>query len=200
MILSIGDGANDVAMIQDANIGCGLFDLEGSQAAMSVDYAFGQFRFLTKLLWCMGIGRISVLQTCIVTFSTRTLSGLLSCFGSSRSTTLMQHICTNYIHSTSLPVIVMGAFDQGINANAALAFPQLCVRGIRGLEYTRTKFWLYIYGRWLVSARVSLLHSVFGLDAGDCCVMERQEYRVPFGLWYNGFGGSYSCGQHLCWD
>ena len=50
MTLSIGDGANDVAMIQEANVGCGLFGLEGSQAAMSADYAFGQFRFLTKLL------------------------------------------------------------------------------------------------------------------------------------------------------
>jgi phospholipid-translocating ATPase len=50
MTLSIGDGANDVAMIQEANVGCGLLGLEGSQAAMSADYAFGQFRFLTKLL------------------------------------------------------------------------------------------------------------------------------------------------------
>jgi hypothetical protein len=36
------------------------------------------------------------------------------------------------------------AFDQDINAKAALAFPQLYVRGIRGLEYTRLKFWLYM--------------------------------------------------------
>ena len=50
MTLSIGDGANDVAMIQEANIGCGLLGYEGSQAAMSADYAFGQFRYLTKLL------------------------------------------------------------------------------------------------------------------------------------------------------
>jgi phospholipid-translocating ATPase len=54
MTLSIGDGANDVAMIQEANIGCGLHGLEGSQAAMSADYAFGQFRFLTKLLLVHG--------------------------------------------------------------------------------------------------------------------------------------------------
>lgn len=54
MTLSIGDGANDVAMIQEANVGCGLFGLEGSQAAMSADYAFGQFRFLTKLLLVHG--------------------------------------------------------------------------------------------------------------------------------------------------
>lgn len=69
MTLSIGDGkpsigsalvsnqplgANDVAMIQEANIGCGLLGLEGSQAAMSADYAFGQFRYLTKLLLVHG--------------------------------------------------------------------------------------------------------------------------------------------------
>lgn len=54
MTLSIGDGANDVAMIQEANIGCGLYGLEGSQAAMSADYSFGQFRYLTKLLLVHG--------------------------------------------------------------------------------------------------------------------------------------------------
>lgn len=36
------------------------------------------------------------------------------------------------------------AFDQDINAKAALAFPQLYVRGIRGLDYTRAKFWVYM--------------------------------------------------------
>ena len=54
MTLSIGDGANDVAMIQEAHIGVGLFGHEGSQAAMSADYAFGQFRFLTRLLLVHG--------------------------------------------------------------------------------------------------------------------------------------------------
>jgi phospholipid-translocating ATPase len=39
---------------------------------------------------------------------------------------------------------LIAAFDQDINAKAALAFPQLYVRGIRGLEYTRAKFWLYM--------------------------------------------------------
>jgi phospholipid-translocating ATPase len=53
-LLMIRLGANDVAMIQEANIGCGLMGLEGSQAAMSADYAFGQFRFLTKLLLVHG--------------------------------------------------------------------------------------------------------------------------------------------------
>ncbi|EEB95167.1 hypothetical protein MPER_05907 [Moniliophthora perniciosa FA553] len=33
---------------------------------------------------------------------------------------------------------------EDINAKAALAFPQLYIRGIRGLEYTRAKFWAYM--------------------------------------------------------
>ena len=36
------------------------------------------------------------------------------------------------------------ALDQDVNAKAALAFPQLYIRGIRGLEYTKAKFWLYM--------------------------------------------------------
>lgn len=52
--LSIGDGANDVAMIQEAQIGVGIAGEEGRQAVMSSDYAIGQFRFLTRLLLVHG--------------------------------------------------------------------------------------------------------------------------------------------------
>ena len=54
MTLSIGDGANDVAMIQEADIGVGIAGEEGRQAVMSSDYAIGQFRYLTRLLLVHG--------------------------------------------------------------------------------------------------------------------------------------------------
>jgi phospholipid-translocating ATPase len=54
MCLSIGDGANDVGMIQEANVGVGLAGAEGLQAAMSSDYVIYQFRFLVKLLLVHG--------------------------------------------------------------------------------------------------------------------------------------------------
>jgi len=55
--LSIGDGANDVAMIQEADVGVGIAGEEGRQAVMSSDFAIGQFRFLARLTlvhgrWC----------------------------------------------------------------------------------------------------------------------------------------------------
>ena len=43
-MLAIGDGANDVAMIQSADIGVGIMGKEGRQAVNNSDYAIGQFR------------------------------------------------------------------------------------------------------------------------------------------------------------
>ncbi|RXW17346.1 hypothetical protein EST38_g8500 [Candolleomyces aberdarensis] len=151
MTLSIGDGANDVAMIQEANIGCGLFGLEGSQAAMSADYAFGQFRFLTKLLLVHGRWSYQRVADMHSNFFYKNVIWTLAMFwylpfNGFDATYLYQYtfILLYNLVFTSLPVIILGAFDQDINAKAALAFPQLYVRGIRGLEYTRGKFWAYM--------------------------------------------------------
>ncbi|KAJ3475260.1 hypothetical protein NLG97_g9523 [Lecanicillium saksenae] len=54
ILLAIGDGANDVSMIQAAHIGVGISGVEGLQAARSADVAIGQFRYLRKLLLVHG--------------------------------------------------------------------------------------------------------------------------------------------------
>lgn len=48
--LAIGDGANDIPMIMEADVGIGIQGKEGTQAVRSSDYAVCQFRFLEKLL------------------------------------------------------------------------------------------------------------------------------------------------------
>ena len=65
--LSIGDGANDVSMIQAAHVGVGISGMEGMQAVMASDFAIAQFRFLTDLL--LVHGRWSYLRICKVGFS-----------------------------------------------------------------------------------------------------------------------------------
>jgi phospholipid-transporting ATPase len=54
ILLAIGDGANDVGMIQAAHVGVGISGVEGLQAARSADVAIAQFRYLQKLLLVHG--------------------------------------------------------------------------------------------------------------------------------------------------
>lgn len=53
----LGDGANDVSMIQTADVGIGISGAEGRQAVMASDFAIPRFSFLLRLLlvhghWC----------------------------------------------------------------------------------------------------------------------------------------------------
>jgi magnesium-transporting ATPase (P-type) len=52
--LAIGDGANDCNMIQEANIGIGIFGNEGMRAVQVSDFAIGEFKLLAKLLLVHG--------------------------------------------------------------------------------------------------------------------------------------------------
>lgn len=52
--LAIGDGANDVPMIEGAHIGIGIRGKEGAQAVQASDVAISQFRFLVPMMLCHG--------------------------------------------------------------------------------------------------------------------------------------------------
>ena len=118
MTLSIGDGANDVAMIQEADIGVGIAGEEGRQAAMSSDYAIGQFRFLQRLVLVHGRWSYRRLGETIANFfykvsptfqyfravsliCCRTWSGPLPFTGTRFTTTLTAHISLTIVTSYS---------------------------------------------------------------------------------------------------
>lgn len=52
--LAIGDGANDVPMIQGAHLGVGIKGKEGASAVQASDMSIVQFQFLGNLLICHG--------------------------------------------------------------------------------------------------------------------------------------------------
>ncbi|RMZ83654.1 hypothetical protein DV738_g984, partial [Chaetothyriales sp. CBS 135597] len=49
-VCCIGDGGNDVSMIQAADVGIGIVGKEGRQASLAADFSITQFSYLTKLL------------------------------------------------------------------------------------------------------------------------------------------------------
>ena len=53
-VCCIGDGGNDVSMIQAADVGVGIVGKEGKQASLAADFSVTQFSFLSKLLMWHG--------------------------------------------------------------------------------------------------------------------------------------------------
>lgn len=53
-MLSIGDGGNDVSMIQAADVGIGIVGKEGKQASLAADFSVNQFSYISKLLMVHG--------------------------------------------------------------------------------------------------------------------------------------------------
>jgi phospholipid-translocating ATPase len=51
---AIGDGTNDVSMIQEANVGIGIYGKEGRNAARSADLAFAKFKHLRRVILTHG--------------------------------------------------------------------------------------------------------------------------------------------------
>ncbi|TGO52916.1 hypothetical protein BELL_1623g00010 [Botrytis elliptica] len=151
MTLSVGDGANDVAMIQEADVGVGIAGVEGRQAVMSSDYAIGQFRFLQRLILVHGRWSYRRLAEAISNFFYKNIIWVFTLFW-------FQVYCNfdiTYVFDysyiilinllfTSVPVVLMGVFDQDVSDIVSLAVPQLYRRGIERLEWTQRKFWLYM--------------------------------------------------------
>ncbi|CAN6318510.1 unnamed protein product [Urochloa humidicola] len=136
--LSIGDGANDVSMIQAAHVGIGISGQEGMQAVMASDFAIAQFRFLTDLL--LVHGRWSYLRLCkvITYFFYKNLTFTLTQFWFTFQTGFSgQRFYDDWFQSlynvifTALPVIIVGLFDKDVSALLSKRYPQLYKEGIR---------------------------------------------------------------------
>ncbi|KAK3038613.1 hypothetical protein RJ639_027276, partial [Escallonia herrerae] len=140
--LSIGDGANDVGMIQAAHVGVGISGLEGMQAVMASDFAIAQFRFLTDLL--LVHGRWSYLRICkVVTyFFYKNLTFSLTQFWFTFETGYSgQRFYDDWFQSlynvlfTALPVIIFGLLEKDVSASLSKKYPELYKEGIRNAYF-----------------------------------------------------------------
>lgn len=83
--LAIGDGANDVSMIQMADVGVGISGHEGMQAVMASDFTMSRFKFLEKLLIIHGFWSYDRLARMILYFFYKNAVNLLLSFSISFS-------------------------------------------------------------------------------------------------------------------
>ena len=140
--LSIGDGANDVAMIQAAHVGVGISGQEGMQAANSADFSFGQFRFLTELLLVHGRNQYRNMANLIgyIFYKSFLLTLVIVwylIYNKSSGQKIYLEVAGqafNFIW-TGFPIIICSLMDKDMSNRDSRALPQAYHLGVRGFYW-----------------------------------------------------------------
>jgi phospholipid-translocating P-type ATPase (flippase) len=152
--LSIGDGANDVSMIQSAHVGIGISGLEGQQAARASDYSVAQFRYLQRLLLVHGrwsYRRIS--RLILYSFYkniTLYMTQLWFCFFnafSGQTLTDQWALALYNVWFTAFPIMFVAVLDRDVREERILStdqFPELYKDGLTNRLFNTRGFWMYI--------------------------------------------------------
>lgn len=147
MTCAIGDGANDIGMIQASHVGIGISGREGLQAARISDYSIAQFRFLQKLLFVHG--RYHYLRTgkyVLATFWKEIIFFLVQAhyqrFNGYTGTSMFESWSLTVFNSvfTSLPVILLGIFEKDLQQDTLMAVPELYTFGQEGRGFNFTQY------------------------------------------------------------
>ncbi|KAH0559343.1 hypothetical protein GP486_004142 [Trichoglossum hirsutum] len=139
ILLAVGDGANDVSMIQAAHVGVGISGVEGLQAARSADVAIGQFRYLRKLLLVHGAWSYQRISKVILYSFYKNIA-----FFSGEVIYESWTLSFYNVFFTVFPPLVMGIFDQFISARLLDRYPQLYQLGQKGVFFKMHSFFSWI--------------------------------------------------------
>ncbi|KAI8090920.1 uncharacterized protein B0P05DRAFT_463626 [Gilbertella persicaria] len=187
ILLAIGDGANDVSMIQAAHVGIGISGVEGLQAARSADFAISQFRFLKKLLLVHGAWAYQRLSKMIFFYFYKNVALYLTqfwyaIFNGFSGQTLYESwtmSCFNVIF-TFLPPMAIGIFDQFASARLLDKYPQMYILGQKNEFFNQKRFW-----GWIVNA---VYHSALLFFIGMAAFVDDSVFKLGYsgGQWWVG--------------
>ncbi|XP_048361184.1 phospholipid-transporting ATPase IF isoform X6 [Sphaerodactylus townsendi] len=194
--LAIGDGANDVSMIQEAHVGIGIMGKEGRQAVRNSDYAIARFKFLSKLLFAHGhlyYIRIATLVQYFfyknVCFITPQFLYQFYCLFSQQTLYDSVYLTLYNICFTSLPVLMYSLFEQHVHPQVLQSKPALYrdISKNAHLGYKPFLYWTFLgfahafvffYGSYLLMGEDTSL-----LGNGQLLKPNRQ---MMFGNWTFG--------------
>uniref|UniRef100_A0A8C7RQT2 Phospholipid-transporting ATPase n=1 Tax=Oncorhynchus mykiss TaxID=8022 RepID=A0A8C7RQT2_ONCMY len=157
--LAVGDGANDVGMIQTAHVGVGISGNEGLQAANSSDYSIAQFKYLRNLLLVHGAWNYNRVSKCIlycfykniVLYIIEIWFAIVNGFSGQ---ILFERWCIGLYNVifTAMPPLALGIFERCCKKENMLKYPELYKTSQNALGFNTKVFWAHCLN--------GLLHSV----------------------------------------
>ncbi|KAH8079169.1 phospholipid-translocating ATPase [Aureococcus anophagefferens] len=173
--LAIGDGANDVGMIQEANIGVGISGKEGRQAVNNADFAIAQFRFLKPLLFHHGRKNYRRMSKVIIYsfFKNMVLTFVLFCFQAdcawSGTSFYESWVYSGFNFFLGLIPLAIGLFDHDVADATVDKYPRLYAAGLHRMDLNVTNM---AYGTLeAVAASVAIYY------------LPREVYWRPMSVW-----------------
>ncbi|DAZ93603.1 TPA: hypothetical protein N0F65_003653 [Lagenidium giganteum] len=185
--LAIGDGANDVAMIQAAHVGVGISGQEGMQAVNSSDYAIAQFRFLERLLLVHGRWNYIRISKLVLYMFYKNITLVLAQYwygflsGASGSKMYWELAVQVYnVAFTGLPIVILGVMDKDLPACFSIENPDLYKRGPNRDFFNYWNFFRWI-GAAIFESFVIFVVIILGFQGADTA-HPGSESRVEFGM------------------
>jgi len=147
---AVGDGGNDVSMIQAASVGVGIVGKEGKQASLASDFSIGQFSHIGRLLLVHGrnsykrsasLSQFVIHRGLIITVMQAIFSAVF--YFSSVSLYqgfLMVGYATVY---TMLPVFSL-VLDRDVTGQIAITYPELYKELTKGRSLSYKTFFIWV--------------------------------------------------------
>nr|XP_037283701.1 probable phospholipid-transporting ATPase IIB isoform X2 [Rhipicephalus microplus] len=147
---AVGDGGNDVSMIQEADAGIGIVGREGNQASLAADFSVTQFHHIAQLLLVHGrysykrsaalsqfvIHRGLIISTMQAVFSSVFYFASVALYQG----LLMVGYATVY---TMFPVFSL-VLDQDVQPKIALTYPELYKELAKGRSLSFKTFFMWV--------------------------------------------------------
>jgi len=166
---AIGDGGNDVGMIQAADVGIGIEGKEGKQAALAADYSILKFNYLNKLL--LWHGRLSYKRSAVMAHFVIHRGLILS---------FIQAFFSIVFYDLSIPIytgiLILGyttlytffpvfsiVFDEDIDVKRALKYPPLYRSLQKGRELSLKNFFIWLW-RSIYQAAIIMFFALYFFD------------------------------------
>ncbi|OQS03878.1 phospholipid-transporting ATPase [Thraustotheca clavata] len=172
-VLAIGDGANDIPMLQEAHIGVGISGQEGMQAANSSDFAIAQFSYLRTLLLVHGRNNYERIAKLILYILYKNILLISSQYWftwftgvSGQKIYLEIGVQLYNVLFTSLPIVLLAVLDADLPNDFIAKLPILYKAGPRQ-SYLNHKCFISVVLSAIAESLFITFTSVKGLSCND---------------------------------